>query len=179
MGEIFKPTLVLLAICIVISAGVATVYNVTEDTISALQAEAAESRMNEVLPNSDSFTNIKEEAIATNANTNEDVLLKDAFTSDKGYVFILSFSGYGGAVEVFVGMDYDGMIKNMKIGENSETPSVGKKAEEEPFTSLFEDINVDEKIDSKVDTISGATITSSGVIEAVQVACDYYSALNE
>lgn len=175
MRDILKPTLVLLIVCVVISFFVALTFHMTEDTIKAIEKETNDNLMNQVLPGSNSFDEIDTMIKTHNSN----VTINNVYKSTKGYVFNLVTKGYAGDVTVFVGITNEGQINNIQLGKNSETPSVGKKAEEKDFTNKFIEKNTDQNLSEEIDTITGATITTKAVIEAVQEACIYFSSYNE
>jgi len=178
MREIFKPVLVLLIVCIVIAFSVAFVYNITKDTIAEIEKNKNEELMNEVLPDT-KYDDITSQMLETVQISNPRARLNNVYKASKGYVFNIATKGYAGDVIVFVGINNDGTINKIQLGKNNETPSVGKKAEEKDFTDRFIGKNINQKVSEQVDTISGATITTSGVIVAVQEACDYFSSYNK
>ncbi|MCI5774550.1 MAG: flavocytochrome c [Erysipelotrichaceae bacterium] len=72
-------------------------------------------------------------------------------------------TGFGGEMVVSVEFSQDA-IKNVSVGENGETPELGGKAIEEISKQIVE------KQSSEVDVVSGATITSKALIDAVNKA---------
>lgn len=92
-----------------------------------------------------------------------------------GYVITLADQGYGGEIRVITGFSKDGSVQNVMLLEQNETPGLGTKAANKDFTGLF--IALD-RVES-VDTISGATISSSAVKRAVATALDQMSILKE
>lgn len=171
MRDIFKPALSLLIICTLVTFLVALTFYATENTIDTREKEALDGAMNEVLPNGAPF----EEMETDSSFNDESIKLNGVYSSKEGYVFNITVQGYGGDVIVIIGINKNSEISGVRLGPNNETPSLGKKAEESAFTSLFEKLKTKENIAANVDTISGATITSSAVIEAVQKASNYYN----
>ena len=89
-----------------------------------------------------------------------------------GYTIKTSPKGYGGAVEVMVGISTDGKITGVDIGNHSETPGLGSKASDPAFKDQYLDKDVANSLlvvkgsvnnDNEISAISGATITSNGV----------------
>lgn len=72
--------------------------------------------------------------------------------------------GYGGEIAVQVSVDKDGKITNISVEAPNETPTIGGEAAPKVTESIKE------KQSLKVDTISGATVTSKAVIEATRAA---------
>src|SRR5690606_18328821 len=98
-----------------------------------------------------------------------------------GYALQVAPKGYGGVVEVVVGVTADGNIQGIKVGNNSETPGLGKKAETSGFQDQFGGKTWESPIDviknstpkgNEVAAISGATFTSRAVTEGVNQALE-------
>ena len=107
---------------------------------------------------------------------NEILEAVDADGSILGYVVsVTSGSGYGGDISLTVGVDLDGSITGVEITESSETVGLGANASEESFRSQYVGKQVDHFVvtkngsqnDNEIDAISGATITSNAVTDAV------------
>lgn len=77
--------------------------------------------------------------------------------------------GYGGEVETYVTIVEDGKISAISIRDSQETPEVGGKLTEENSEFIQALIAGQEDV-SKVDVVSGATLTSNALIKAVQFA---------
>lgn len=97
-------------------------------------------------------------------------------------VAIKTFSdkGYSGRIELMVGLDAEGVIRNIQVVSHSETPGLGSKIATEDFIRQFigrkmeaEPLKV-RKDGGDVDAISGATISSRAFCGAVQDALDAY-----
>ena len=171
MRDIVKPAVSLVLICAVITFFVALTYNVTKDEIRHRELEELNEAMAEVLPEGKSFSDITK-------NFNEaydDIKVDGIYESSAGMVFSLLTPGYGGDVTVIIGIGNDGNISGVRLGSNNETPSLGKQAEEPFFTSRFDGIATSGGISKVVDSISGVTITSTAVKNAVQSACDRFN----
>ncbi|MBQ9943336.1 MAG: FMN-binding protein [Clostridia bacterium] len=106
-----------------------------------------------------------------------------------GYVAQTNVKGFGGKVEVIVGVNRDQQITGISVGgaNFSETAGLGAKAKEAGFTNQFigkdatESIGVikagNPKGDNDVDAITAATITSSAVAGGVNSIAAYSSGL--
>lgn len=96
-----------------------------------------------------------------------------------GYVInTLSNDSYGGAVKLSVGLKEDGTITGIEFLEINDTPGLGLKAEEPEFKNQYVGKNVPELTvvksgnadETQINSISGATITSSAATNAVNAA---------
>ena len=87
---------------------------------------------------------------------------------EKGAYYSASAQGYAGSVRVFVTLDEKNTIKEMKVGDSqfAETEGLGKKAQDEAFTSQFIGKTLPLKA-GDVDGISGATFTTTAVLKAL------------
>lgn len=191
MRDLIKPAICLFAICIVVTAALAFTDAATKDTIAARAALDAENARKEVLTSARQFEKIPDiEAMV--AQDPDLVPVKEAYkglngTETAGYVFLLANKGYGGDIAITVGIDRQGKVAGVKIGEHKETPGLGTKASEKPFLSQLIDITPKEPLvvvkggkakPEQIDAISGATITSRAVVGAVQAAIDMAAQLS-
>ena len=95
-----------------------------------------------------------------------------------------SEKGYSGLVKIMVGFNPDGIIKNIVVLEQKETPGLGTKMKGEKFIRQFRgkkpsEFNLKpEKDGGDVDAIAGATISSRAFGEATQMAYDVFLETN-
>lgn len=102
-----------------------------------------------------------------------------------GYAIISSANGYNGENKVLVGFNEDAtMITGIVITEQAETPGLGAKIVENSFREQFKEqssitplsvvkgIKPEEAKEGEIAAISGATISSSSVVDAVNIAKD-------
>ncbi|MDY6971155.1 MAG: RnfABCDGE type electron transport complex subunit G [Thermodesulfobacteriota bacterium] len=92
--------------------------------------------------------------------------------------------GFGGDIGVVVAIDLeDDKIMGIGVTTHSETPGLGSRAKTDPvLSSQFEALSIDEQFKVKadggpIDAISGATVSSRGVCEAVAASVDIYRRL--
>jgi len=87
-----------------------------------------------------------------------------------------SGKGYGGNVDVMVGVNPDGTIRGIGITGHSETPGLGARCTEEAFLSQFAGMAYEGGVGGQVEAITGATITTVAVVAAVDQATATYEA---
>lgn len=92
----------------------------------------------------------------------------------KGWILELVGIGYGGPMTIVASYDTNGAIMVSRLIDNSETVGFGKKAEDASYMEIFTGTGGDgpvprNKIDlgSDVDMVSGATVTFSGIADAL------------
>lgn len=102
-----------------------------------------------------------------------------------GYVVeSISTEGYGGSIVLYVGVSLKGSVNDISILEISETPGLGMRAEEvlvpqfhEKKAGTFTYTKNGSASDSEIDAISGATITTKAVTNAVNGSLLVYNQL--
>ncbi len=89
-----------------------------------------------------------------------------------GYAFKASGNGYGGEIEILVGLDTGFEIKGISILSQAETPGLGARIAEVSFTDQFKGMSLSEVVlkseGGKIDAITGATISSRAVVDAIR-----------
>ena len=190
-----KDALILFAITLVSGICLGFVYDITKGPIEQATIAANNKTYQQVLSTASSFADMEgSEAAVADLNASgalasfggvavESVLEgTDASGAVVGYVInSLSNDSYGGAVKVSVGLDADGVIAGVGIREINDTPALGLKAKEPDFLNQYTGKQVDSLVvtktgasaDNEIDSISGATITSDAVTNAVNAALYY------
>ena len=86
--------------------------------------------------------------------------------------------GYHDLIEVMVGVDPEGKLTGISIMTHTETPGLGARIVEPDFTDQFAGLDLETtKLSAeggKVDTLSGATFSTVGVITAVGAALEQF-----
>ncbi len=159
----FLPMIVLVTICIVIGASMAAINMLTAPKISEAQAKKEQEALSVVVPQNKGFEVVE---------LDKEYYSVVALYADKGsdaLAVMLSIKGYDSSnpMSVAVGFDGDGkIIKCSVISCNGETKGIGSRVSEDSFLSRF----CGQSDVSSVDTISGATISSSAFKKAVDEA---------
>ena len=171
-NDTLKSIIVLVSICLVIAAAMAGINMITKDKIAAVQAEKEAKALEAVLPENAGFERL-EDTLDLPATVSAVYRDKDG----EGIAMLLSASGYDSSnpISIAVGFDKDGKIeKCYVISCTGETSGIGTKVKNESFLSQF-----DGKGDmGGVDTISGATISSSAFLSAIEDAFDVIKTIN-
>lgn len=172
-NDIVKPIVVLVAICIVASAALAGVNQVTAPIIAEQQEAAANAAYLAVLPEADGF-----EEVTDFATTNVQAVLKA--TNGAGWVIKSSAKGFGGDVPVVVGFDANGAIVGIQFMENSETAGYGQKLVDGSeagvaFTQQFIGTTEAPVVGTNIDAMTGATVSSKAAASAVTTAINCFN----
>jgi len=99
-----------------------------------------------------------------------------------GYVVALSTEGYSGKISLLVGISStDETIAGVRVLKHTETPGLGALAVKEEFYRKFDSrqlipLTVVKAApgEYEVDALTGATITSKAIIDAVNEAIEWY-----
>ena len=94
-----------------------------------------------------------------------------------GHIFTTSANGYGGAVKVMTGIGTDGKVIAIEVLDAAdETPGLGQNAMKPSFWERFKGKSGQVKVvksgagEDEVQALTGATITSNAVKDAVNKA---------
>ena len=175
----------MLAVAFLAAACVGIIYHVTKKPIQEAQNKMIAESIKEVIPSE--FDNDPFAEKITLKQGKERFTLYPARL--EGYVTAIamkSFSnkGYGGKLDVLVSFLLDGTIGNYKVIKHQETPGLGSKVNDESFkkgiigkSPASETFKVKQD-GGEIDAITGATITSRALIDAIQKAYHGYQKFN-
>ena len=188
MNETLKLGLILFIITAV-SAGVLAVSNdVTSVAIEEQAIILNENARREVFKDADEFKAIEDEMLEDIKENKPEVKeIYEALDSSGniiGYTISLDTKGYGGNIELLVGVSTDSKVAGIKVLNHGETPGLGAKSAEPEFQDRFLDKSAESELtvvkeettsENEVQAISSATITSKGVVSGVNLAIDIYN----
>ena len=157
--------LILCIIALVAGLALAATNMVTAGPIEEQSLKATREARIAVFPDASDFT---EMTIAEDTGLDS---IYEAKLNDEtiGYVLQNTVSGYGGPIEIIIGIDTQGAVTGLSVGGSSfaETAGLGTQVKEAAFTDQFVGLAEMPVLNGNVDTISGATISSSAVINGI------------
>ncbi len=161
VAYILRLVITLFLICAVVAGLLAGVNMITKDRIAAAKAQKTLSAISEVLPDG--------AAAAQIGFTDDSGMVTAVYASPSGYAVKVSPNGFGGSIDMMVGVSKEGKCLGISIISHAETPNLGavaadKGSKGEAFREQFRNW------DGQLDAISGATITSSAVVSGVEAA---------
>lgn len=197
MKSMLKDAAVLLLITLVAGLALGFVYQITKEPIALAEEKAAKEAYGEVFPaaldfqeieliwpEDDSWQSAWKEAGLEAVELDNVLQALDKDQSLLGYVLtVTSHEGYGGDITFTMGITLDGTLNGISILDISETAGLGMKAE-----SVLKPQFANKKVpsftytkqgavsDSQIDAISGATITTNAVTNAVNGGLYYFNA---
>ena len=171
--EILKPALLLFVICVCITALLAGTNKLTAAKIAQNAVEKEESSRQTVLPEAEEF------------KTEGDCAVGYKGGEVVGYVYVTSAKGYGGDVQIMTGITSEGSISGVVVLDHDETPGLGANCEKEDFRAQYLQSVPDNGFtvvknqaagNGQIEALTGATISSRAVTDAVNEAVDLYAA---
>ena len=187
-NKILKTTLILTIITLIAGLALGFVYEITKDPIAQAQDAAKKEAWQAVFPEAslDDFEQIDvdqkaaDEAVkAMGVNATIDEVCK---VGEDGYVITTTDKeGYGGDIQITVGITADGTVNGVSILSISETAGLGMRATDPSFYEQYQGKQAEKFYVSKdggdgepIDALSGATITSRAMTGAVNAALGYF-----
>lgn len=193
-----KAAIVLCVITLIAGVGLSSVYKMTESNIKEQEIAAKAASYQEVVPGAVDFASdeimsaaIEELDGAVYGETfgkvyvNEAVVGKDADGNVVGYAIgVTSAEGFKGDITISVGFAPDGTINGISFTEINETAGLGMVCKEDSFKGQYAGVNTDAFVlkkgdasaENEINAVSGATISSTAVTNAVNAAIDFFAA---
>jgi len=174
--EMSRIALILVAIAAVVALMLSAVNEITAPRIAAQKEQAVKDAMAVVLPAEDY------QAVENLQNICADPIVTEAYKAqsggaDVGYCIKVSPSGFGGAIEMVVGIDTEGKVSKVHIVSMAETPGLGTKTKDASFLDQFGGktagvaaIANGEAGENQISAIAGATVSSKAVTSGVSSA---------
>ena len=167
-----RLTVTLLTICVVVALLLGSVNALTAPIIEAAKWEKTMAAMGEVLA-ADTYEPLEAEGLPKGVTA-----VYRAVTGGEtaGYTVEVSSNGFGGAIQMVVGVDPQQYVTGVSIVDHSETSNVGTKVVDSPevlsqFVGLTYQITVNSG-DNRFDAVSGATVSSKAVTAGVNAALE-------
>lgn len=179
--NLLRDALILCAITLVAGLLLAVVFNVTKKPIQDAKDQTEILSYQAVMPEGKTFdedaeiTKKLEAFKAEGVEINKVRVAKNDAGEKEGYVFLVtSKEGYGGSIQFSMGVLADKSVGGIEIIDMSETAGLGAKCTEEDFKNQYKGksgeialIKGEAAGENEVSAISGATITSTAITNAV------------
>ncbi len=165
MKYILKLAVILLIITAVVAGLLGLVNMLTADKIAENTAKKAKDAMQTVLPSA-SYEKLEV--------TKEGI--SEAYKAENGYVVRLNAMGFGGAIDMMVGVDLSGTVTGVSVISHSETASLGAECTREDWRGQFAGATGNLQVTKDggtIDALTGATVTSRAVTDAVNRAVEF------
>lgn len=188
LGKTLKEAGILFAITLIAGLILGFVNQLTADPIAKQQELKIQKACATVFAQAASFEERVEDASGAAYQAAAGLRLGKVYTalaqdgSVMGYVIdVTSTEGYGGDIEIMMGVTTEGRLNGISILSISETPGLGMQAGEvlvpqfaDKEVKTFQYTKSGAKADNEIDAISGATITTKAVTGAVNEGLAYF-----
>ena len=134
--------------------------SITKDKIEFQEEEQIQSMLGEMFPDMSRYA------------FEDDIYTIYSDEARLGYAFLTLGKGYGGNINILVGLENETTIKGISIISHSETPGLGARVSGSSFMDEFTGLNIGDvaltQDGGQIDAITGATISSRAVVDAVK-----------
>ena len=171
MKKIIKLAVFLAFVSGVSALCLSFVNDITKPLIDERATAKAEEYLRTIFSDSDTFEVVDE---LGNGSTIDSVYVAKSGSTIDGYAYWSVVRGYSGTDLVFmIGISTDGKFVGYEVIDASgETPGIGTRVLEDEFRANFDNVS----IDNGIDTISGVTISSLAIINGVAEAVEDFNA---
>lgn len=198
MNKMMKDVLILTVITVIAGLLLGFFYNITKGPISAQQEKTKQEAYLQVFPDAvsieaDAALQDKLETAPTylaeagyeQESIDEALLAKDASGNVLGYVFkITTKEGYAGDITISTGITKEGKMTGVEILSINETAGLGMMADTAAFKNQFVGRTVAKfsytktgaAADYEIDALSGATVTTNAMVNAVDAGLAFFEA---
>ncbi|MFH1847717.1 MAG: RnfABCDGE type electron transport complex subunit G [Candidatus Omnitrophota bacterium] len=157
-----------MVICLIAALVLALSYEATEGRIERQRMDEVNRSLESIFPQADSY----EKVIAGGTTYYK----AEKNGKLKGHILKVTAEGYGGPIVMMVGLGLDKKITGIVVLEHLETPGLGakiveiKKGQKKPWfpEQFIGKRPQDLKLGGSVQAITGATISSKAVVDAVK-----------
>lgn len=168
-----RQIIVLTSVSIISASLLSYVYLFTIKKIEKYKEEFFISSLSEIFPQMDSYIEVVKDSCYQILNKDKKII---------GLVFRNGKKGYGGIIEMFVGIDTLEKVCGLKIASPAEglkeTPGLGLKIREDKFRNQFLGKREDEiklkKEGGEIEAITAATISSKAVCDGIREGINKY-----
>jgi electron transport complex protein RnfG len=102
----------------------------------------------------------------------DDIYMIYSDEAEIGFAFLAVGKGYGGLIDILVGLENETTIKGITIVSHLESPGLGARIIESSFRDQFAGVNIADVAlrlkGGEIDAITGATISSGAVVDAIR-----------
>ena len=156
----FYPILAVTVVVFIAVAILAGMDSLTRDMIEYQKELKVQRMLNEIFPDMTSYT------------SEGDIYIISADGTEIGFAFLAVGKGYGGDIDILVGLEDETTLKGIAVIAHAETPGLGDKILAPDFTDRFVGVDIADVAvpdeGGKIDAITGSTISTKAVIDAVR-----------
>lgn len=184
MKQMLKEAWIILMITLFAGVALGFVYQITKEPIAEQKKMTEQKACAAVFRDADSFEvmDVGKGLGYPDGDLEKLYVAKDPDGGKMGYVMVITaHNGYGGDITFTLGIRADGTTNGISITQIGETAGLGMNAEkvlvpqfENKAVDSFSIVKQEAVYDKQIQAISGATITTTAITEAVNAGLDYY-----
>jgi electron transport complex protein RnfG len=183
MKELLKLSLILAIICCGAALALGCVYELTKDPIAEQQRLKKQRAVKAVFPKLPLGQDAEGVPVQlcdnASPSTCREIFLLTAEERLCGTALETRAAGYNGPIDCMVGILPDGTLSAITIISHTETPGLGANITRQSFCSQFFGLTEPESLELKknggtIDQVTGATISSEAVLQAVREQMRFY-----
>ena len=165
-SDFVMPIIVLSVLCLVVSAALSIVNNLTLPVIKEAAAQREEKAKRDVIPDAEEFVLLEVE------NLPKTITGVYGTSNNAGFIIAVTAHGYGGDINLICGIDPQGKLIRCIVLSHTETKGLGTPVFEEPHAGQY--WGKDKTGITEISAISGATITSNAYKNGIRDAFDVF-----
>lgn len=154
------PVIILTVVVAISVTALTFTDRMTRPEIEAQKETQTESMLSEMFPEMSRY------------EFREDIYTVYSDGDEIGYAFIAVGKGYGGDIDILVGLEDETTLKGITIISQKETPGLGTRIAEPSFTDMFIGLNITDVAlrpdGGQIDAITSSTISCAAVVDAVR-----------
>ena len=179
MSRMVKLGVTLMVVGIVAAFGLGITYAVTKKKIDQENKLAEAKASMTALPGIKSPAELVEDPKLLSAVNKKYPDVQKVLSSRIGDIFIMKTKGYGGPMELAVGVGNDGKVKGVSVISNRETMGLGSKVLAEENLAKYRGKSTSDPlvVGKDVQAVTGATITTRAVTSQAKEALAAFSLL--
>ena len=167
--DFIAPILAMSLICLVMTGALALVNNVTHPIIEDGATQRANEAMGTLIPLADGFT------LMEGSQTDHfSPAIREAYqtTNQVGYIFIVTTRGFGGEMQIMIGLCDFGHFYGSTVLSHNETVSFANRV-----FAIRDELKAEGRNFLYIDAISGATETFEAYRSALEIAFEAFEKL--
>ena len=162
-ADTLKKVFPIISVTAVVFIAVALLYltdTVVRDKIEWQKEQKIQRMLYEIFPN------------MTEHTLEDDIYMIYSNEAEIGFAFLAVGKGYGGLIDILVGLENETTIKGVTIVSHLESPGLGARITESSFRDQFIGVNIADVAlrlkGGEIDAVTGATISSRAVVDAIK-----------
>lgn len=184
MRNIVDLGLRLMLVCLIAAVGLGFTYGLVKDRIDEMERKQREEACAEVLAPIDAEPRENAELTSSLQESYPDLIgiFEGVNSSGEvvGHAFVVETKGYN-FMTMAVGVDLEGKVTGVTVVTNEETPGLGGAvAQDREYLGQYEGMGPDPLLlGEDLDAVSGATFTSKGITNGVNMSLEIWADLRQ